>query len=362
MKTVSVFSSLLLLVAASLYGQTGNITNTLGTGGRFSVKDVSTTFFTLSQASGNIGIGTTSPSAKLHIYNGSVLCSGDTGTTPVSGSGRRLMWIPSKGAFRAGYAHLSFWDDANIGMYSAAMGAYTTASGNFSTAMGSITTASGSHSTAIGYNAVADGNESIAMGSHVTTNMKDGSFILGDNSSSTTNAGNTNINQFMARFNGGYVLYSNTALTTGVYMNGGVNGWTNISDRNKKENFRPIDGEDLLSKIRSMSITEWNYKQSDPSIKYIGPVAQDFYAAFHLGGTDSLGINSISIDGVNMAAVQALEKRTAELKEKSAELEMVKSRVAELERRLERLEKMLTAQHDIAQRVTSASDEKSLQR
>jgi hypothetical protein len=43
-------------------------------------------------------------------------------------------------------------------------------------------------------------------------------------------------------------------------------------------------------------------------------MAQDFYGAFHLGGTDSLGINSISIDGVNMAGVKALEKRTREMK------------------------------------------------
>jgi predicted nuclease with TOPRIM domain len=43
-------------------------------------------------------------------------------------------------------------------------------------------------------------------------------------------------------------------------------------------------------------------------------MAQDFYAAFQLNGTDSLGINSISIDGVNMAGVQALEKRTSEMK------------------------------------------------
>jgi regulator of replication initiation timing len=45
-------------------------------------------------------------------------------------------------------------------------------------------------------------------------------------------------------------------------------------------------------------------------------MAQDFYAAFQLNGTDSLGINSISIDGVNMAGVQALEKRTSLMNDK----------------------------------------------
>ncbi len=131
----------------------------------------------------------------------------------------------------------------------------------------------------------------------------------------------------------------------------------------RKENFRPIDGESLLSKIRAMSITEWNYKNADPSIKYVGPVAQEFYAAFHLGGTDSLGINSISIDGVNMAAIQALEKRTTELREKNAqldatsaelhakaaELEMVRAQVEQLEARLAHLEEVLEGQKSLAE-------------
>lgn len=45
---------------------------------------------------------------------------------------------------------------------------------------------------------------------------------------------------------------------------------------------------------------EWNYKAT-PENKYIGPVAEEFKEAFHLNGDDEAGINSISIDGVNMA-------------------------------------------------------------
>jgi hypothetical protein len=201
-----------------------------------------------------------------------------------------------------------------------AMGAGTTASGLSSTAMGSSTTASGSYSVAMGRNTTASGSNSTAMGSYVSTNTRSGAFIIGD--ASTTTVFNSSLNNQMSmRFAGGYRLCSNSNLTTGVYMNAGVSGWTNYCDRNRKENFSAIDGETILARLRALPVLEWNYKGADASVRYIGPMAQDFWQAFRLGGTDSLGINSISIDGVNMAAIQALEKRTTERNEDGNERE-----------------------------------------
>jgi hypothetical protein len=312
-----------------------------------------------------VGIHTSSPSADLHVagVNG-VLFEGtfNSGTIPIEGTGTRMMWYPKKAAFRAGTADGTPWDDANIGQYSIAMGYSPKASGPGSIALGSVAEASGYGSTAIGMRVVASGGVSTAMGHTVSTNSFEGAFIIGDAYNEEPVASSA-ANQFMAVFSGGYMLYTSRLKNSGVYMNGWTSGWTNICDRNKKENFRGIDGEELLSKIRSMSITEWNYKESDPSIKYIGPVAQDFYAAFHLGGKDSLGINSICIDGVNMAAVQALEIRTAELREKTVELyamtaklEAAVARAAALETRLSRLEKMFAAQRDLTQLTTPADE------
>jgi hypothetical protein len=237
------------------------------------------------------------------------------------------------------------------------MGNYTTASGGSAAAIGYHTAASGLTSAAIGNFVTASGDFSTAMGSYVSTNTRNGSFIIGDNSSSSLIAANTDDNQFMAVFAGGYRVWSNRNGTQGVYMNGGTSGWTNISDRNLKENFRPIDGEGLLAKIRMLPITEWNYRGADPSIRYVGPVAQDFHEAFHLGGADSLGINSICMDGVSMAAVQALEKRTAELREKAAELEVVKAELADVKARLRRLEAALTMQRDVTREITAVTAE-----
>jgi trimeric autotransporter adhesin len=140
---------------------------------------------------GNIGINNTSPSAKLQVTNGSVLFDGTTGTTPVSGGGTRMMWIPAKAAFRAGKVDGTQWDDANIGdgsfatgwntiangPYSFACGALSTSSGSYSFSEGVSSTASGAYSSAFGFGAQATGYASIAFGGSIAQSFS--SFVLG---------------------------------------------------------------------------------------------------------------------------------------------------------------------------------------
>ena len=85
-------------------------------------------------------------------------------TPPISGAGTRLMWFPSKSAFRAGTVSVTQWDAANIGPWSFATGYNTNASGDYSVAMGYNTIASGDNSTVMGYYAKATGDKSTAMG------------------------------------------------------------------------------------------------------------------------------------------------------------------------------------------------------
>ena len=59
----------------------------------------------------NVGIGTTTPAARLHVSDSSVLFSGTTTAPPVTttyfppvqGPGTRMFWYPALGAFGAGY-------------------------------------------------------------------------------------------------------------------------------------------------------------------------------------------------------------------------------------------------------------------
>ncbi len=85
----------------------------------------------------------------LQVTNGSVLFTGASGTTPTSGAGTRMMWIPAKKAFRAGIIAGTQWDDANIGDESTVTGGGDNiASGQRSVVSGGVTnTASGITST-----------------------------------------------------------------------------------------------------------------------------------------------------------------------------------------------------------------------
>jgi hypothetical protein len=121
----------------------------------------------------NIGIGTTNPTALMHVYGtgtgeGNVLFTGDMkvtpGNPPVSGAGTRLMWFPDKAAFRAGIVYDASWDKDSIGFYSVAFGANTIAKGYGAFAVGFYTIASGDHSTALGFGNSASGSYSTAMG------------------------------------------------------------------------------------------------------------------------------------------------------------------------------------------------------
>src|SRR4249920_928799 len=107
------------------------------------------------------------------------------------------------------------------------------------------------------------------------------------------------------------------------------------SDKTKKENFKPVDGEAVLGKIRGFELSSWNFIGHDPKeFRHYGPMAQDFFAAFGHDGVGQIGtettINSGDLAGILMVAVQALERRTSELKQKEAQVAALASEVNEL--------------------------------
>src|SRR5262245_60155197 len=111
--------------------------------------------------------------------------------------------------------------------------------------------------------------------------------------------------------------------------------FTSVSDKTKKENFQPVDGEEVLGKIRGLELSSWNFIGHDPKqFRHYGPMAQDFFAAFGHDGVGQIGtettINSGDLAGILMIAVQPLEKRTAELKQKEAQIAELQSEVNDL--------------------------------
>jgi hypothetical protein len=99
------------------------------------------------------------------------------------------------------------------------------------------------------------------------------------------------------------------------------------SDRNLKEGFTVIDSQQVLDKVASLPITEWEYKADEADTRHLGPVAQDFRSAFGLG-KDDRHINAMDGVGISLAAIQGLYER---LEQKEAEIEHLKAELAELE-------------------------------
>jgi hypothetical protein len=230
---------------------------------------------------------------------------------------------------------------------SVSIGTNSSASASGSFAIGYETISSGTRSIAIGDNTTASGNYSIAIGNFVSTNNVFGSLVIGDRSTTTVMNSSTS-NSFRARFDGGYRFYTSSDLTTNAWLPSGSNAWSTSSDIKLKENFAEVDGEDFLKKIAAMKLVSWNYKKQDAAkFRHYGPMAQDFYAAFGKDKYGNIGndttINQADFDGVNMIAIQALEKRTATYQQQMNELKIThKKELDELKIIIAALQKELT--------------------
>jgi hypothetical protein len=159
-----------------------------------------------------------------------------------------------------------------------------------------------------------------------------GAFVFGD-SSTTIYFGTVANNEFAVRAAGGFRFRTNAQGTTGCNLPAGSGVFSCSSDRNLKTGFTDLDGEDVLRRLAALPVTRWRFSDEAAGIAHVGPTAQDFYAAFGLGDSDTM-IGYTDINGVNMRAIQALEVRTEAL---GAALE----RIGQLEARLQKLEAML---------------------
>ena len=177
-----------------------------------------------------------------------------------------------------------------------------------------------------GYHNIVAGPYSLAAGWQANA-MHAQTFVWSDGSYPTTSTAN---NQFMVRCNGGAIFYTGGGTSTGVQLASGGGSWSSLSDRNTKENFAPVDAKGVLERVAKMPITTWNYKAQEKTTRHIGPMAQDFHAAFGVG-EDERHITAVDEDGVALAAIQGLNMK---LQEKEAEIQSLKGRLDKLERAL----------------------------
>ena len=348
------------------------------------------------------GPGGHTPAWFKVFQNGSFVATGNLGigVSPMQGKGYRTSWDSYKGAFRSGYAD-NEWDDATVGFFSWAGGSNSTAEGlyalafgdtNFARSTSSIAFGSGNEvkgaagfsagagnrvcdtygvafgngaisggplingkcdpdsfnirglaAVAIGYKVTADQDHTTALGKFASNNGFTGTFIWSDGSAqqSADTFRNSANNEFAARATGGFRFRTNLAGTTGCNLPAGSGVFNCTSSRATKMNFASVSGVDVLSKVRALPITTWNYISEGDKVRHLGPMAEDFYKAFGLGvGNASIGVQDLA--SVSLAGVKALEERTADLQVKADEVERLRGEVAALRTANAALEDRLT--------------------
>src|SRR5262249_32767984 len=90
---------------------------------------------------------------------------------------------------------------------------------------------------------------------------------------------------------------------------------------------------EVLEKVVALPIAIWNWKAQPAAIHHMGPMAQDFHAAFGLGEDDT-HISTVDVEGVTLAAIQGLNaKLEARIAEKDREIAELHQRMARVEAR-----------------------------
>jgi hypothetical protein len=224
--------------------------------------------------------------------------------------------------------------------------------------------------TAVGYSALAantDGAENTAVGYEALINNTDGfyntaygSYALAGSSGGEGNIaigyaagyglttgsgdiyiGNTGDGTSFSQTENNIIRIGTEGTQTATYLAGTVyaNGVALTSDRNAKEHFQPVDNQAVLAKVAALPLTEWNYKTDKAGVQHIGPMAQDFHAAFQLDGADDKHISVVDEGGVALAAIQGLnQKLQDELNREDAENAKLKQQNDLLAERLNQVE------------------------
>jgi len=352
-------------------------------GGTAASGDYSTAMGQNTTASGNtataMGIGTKATKDRSTAMGGGTLASGVNSTAT------------GQNTIASGFASITTGVDTVAGGdYSTALGHGSAAGGESSTAMGVSTSAAGFAATALGVGSHANHNNTfvwsdgtpaspfasssanqfllyaaggvgIGTGSpqsalHVKSTVIDCEISIesGDAGghrwtlqSSAPGGGGQLASSFQLidRSVGASRILVDTSGNVGIgtaspgYLlqvagNCGATTFVTVSDRNAKENFTPVSPRSVLDKVAALPISQWNFKTA-PGEAHIGPMAQDFYAAFGAGADDK-HIATVDADGVALAAIQGLNQKVEELR---AELSRKDVENAALLRRLEALEK-----------------------
>jgi hypothetical protein len=200
------------------------------------------------------------------------------------------------------------------GAYSSVLGGINNNASGYiaSVGGGAGSTASGSYAAVPGgFANVAAGDYSFAAGRKAEVQAEHpGTFLFADSSSFPFPS--LAPDEFAVRASGGVrfvtAVDDKGAPIAGVRLPKGSGSWESLSDFNSKSAFVDVDSAEVLRRLMTIPIMTWSYRGQDPTIRHMGPTAQDFRQAFGLG-EDGHYISTVDSEGVALAAIQALYRR-----------------------------------------------------
>jgi trimeric autotransporter adhesin len=290
-------------------------------------------------------------------------------------TGYAALYHNTTGAYNTASGYHSLYENttgsSNTAHGFGVLGSNTSGAGNTASgrgALGSNTT--GYNNVAIGFSSLvfnttgfsntAAGRDSLFLNTTGDNNTAGGTLALYSNSTGSGNVASgrralytntTGINNTAVGYNSD-VSSSNLTNATAVGYNAKVNAsnkirlgnssvtviegqvaYTFTSDRTQKENFLPVDGAEVLTKLRDIEFTSWNYiGQDEKTFRHYGVMAQDFHAAFGQDAVGSIGspvtVNSGDMAGIMMCAIKELAVENASLK---SQLSAIEARLVLLE-------------------------------
>jgi hypothetical protein len=226
-----------------------------------------------------------------------------------------------------------------------------TASSEFSIVAGGVKNTASSEFSIVagGADNTASGNYSFAAG-RLAKASASGSFVWCAYDGNECDSGAA-ANTFLVAVNGPIYMFDGFN-GQGCSLHPGTSGWQCSSDRNLKSNIRPIESRSVLEGVVHMPISQWSMKADTARNNHIGPMAQDFYAAFGLGDNDKY-IAQGDAQGVALASIQGLYQLVQEkdeqmrdiVHEKDEQIRRLRAALELLETRVARSESALGLHH-----------------
>lgn len=357
--------------------------NTIGTSnsalGSFAL--YSNTIGSNNTALGTLAMFSTTSGSRNSALGHGALYSNITGNNNTA-CGYEALSYNTTGSFNLGLGYGSLYANTSGSFNSACggwalnnnqSGSYNTASGfqaliingtgSYDTATGSsalFRNTTGSYNTAGGYqslysNTTGNNNTALGNGALYANSVGSNNIALGHLSgSNVTGSFTICIGNKGAAGEGGTIRIGEPSIHGATFLSGTVfaNGFAVTSDRNAKENFQEIDSLAILEKVAALPVSEWQYRTNADKGRHIGPMAQDFAAAFRLNGGDDRHLSVVDEGGVALAAIQGLNRKLeSAMQSRETQIQRLTRKMEEKDSRLEALERQLNEMKQIIQKL-----------